>query len=157
MPFLFVYKDKQIIDPREIANRFCEYFTNVGPSLANKLPDSGTSHDSYLTNRISETIFCNPVTVTELKEIASSFKTGNACGFDRIKLDDIKCNIDSVAAPLAHTINQFISTGIVPNDIKIARVIPIYKKDEQSHFENYRPISILPVFQNFLKKQFIIE
>ena len=52
MPSLFVYKDKQITDPLDTANRFCEYFTNVGLSLANKLPESGISHDSY-----SETFF----------------------------------------------------------------------------------------------------
>ena len=52
MPSLFVYKDKQITDPLETANRFCEYFTNVGPSLANKLPDSGISHD------LLQRIFC---------------------------------------------------------------------------------------------------
>ena len=126
MPSLFVSNGKQITDPLEIANRFCEYFTNVGPSLASKLPDSEISHNSYLTNRIFETIFLKPVTVTELKETANSFNPGKACCFDRIKIDaDIKCNIDSIAAPLAHIINQSISTGIVPNDIKTARVIPI--------------------------------
>ena len=52
MPSLFIYKDKQITDPLETANRFCEYFTNVGPSLANKLPDSGISHD------LLQRIFC---------------------------------------------------------------------------------------------------
>lgn len=99
-----------------------------------------------------ETIFLKPVSVNELRDIANSFKLGKACGFNEIKIDDLKLNMNSIAGPLCHIINQSISTGIVPEDIKIARVIPIYKKDEPNRFENYRPISILPAFSKFFEK-----
>ena len=45
--------------------------------------------------------------------------------------------------------NLSISTGIVPDKIKIARVIPVYKSDNPSVFCNYRQISILPCFPKF--------
>ena len=40
----------------------------------------------------------------------------------------------------------------MPQDLKTARIIPIYKKDEPNLFGNYRPISILPAFSKFFEK-----
>jgi len=40
----------------------------------------------------------------------------------------------------------------VPSKLKIAKVIPAYKKGEQNHRGNYRPISLLSVFDKLLKK-----
>ena len=40
----------------------------------------------------------------------------------------------------------------MPQDLKTARTIPIYKKDEPNLFGNYRPISILPAFSKFFEK-----
>ncbi len=54
--------------------------------------------------------------------------------------------------PLTHIINQSMTTGVVPEDMKIARVIPIFKSGNQNMFNNYRPISILPAFSKILEK-----
>ena len=40
-------------------------------------------------------------------------------------------------------INQSLCTGIFPDKLKIAKVIPLYKKDDNKSFGNYRPISLL--------------
>ena len=153
MPSTFIHNNQEISDPFRIANKFCEYFTNVGPSLASKLPNSRIPYETYLSNnRVSKTIFLKPVTERELKEIACKFKTGKASGFDQIKTDDIKCNIEGIAGPLSHIINRSFATGKVPQDLKTAWIIPIYKKDEPNLFGNYRPISILPAFSKFFEK-----
>ena len=56
-------------------------------------------------------------------------------------------------------INQSITTGIFPENLKIAKVVPIYKKDDQSQIKNYRPISVLPmiakIFENAMHIQLI--
>ena len=36
--------------------------------------------------------------------------------------------------------------------VKIAKTIPIYKKDDAEIFSNYRPVSILPCFSKLFKK-----
>ena len=50
---------------------------------------------------------------------------------------------------------ESLSTGIFPGKLKVAKVIPIFKKDDPLLIENYRPISILIQFLNFLKKLYV--
>ena len=50
-------------------------------------------------------------------------------------------------------INQTLLTGIFPNKLKIAKVIPLFKKGDKSIIiENYRPISILPSISKVFEK-----
>ena len=45
--------------------------------------------------------------------------------------------------------NLSIAHGVVPDQMKIARVVPLFKADDQSLFTNYRPASVLPSFSKF--------
>ena len=92
------------------------------------------------------------MTPNELLEISNAFRPGKAAGHDRIPISIIKKSIQIIAVPLAHIINLSISHGIVPDHMKIARVIPLFKGGDRSLFTNYRPISILPSFSKFLEK-----
>mgnify|MGYP001800621208 FL=1 len=93
MPFTYNYNDREITDPSEIAKNSVNNLY-----LASKLPESRILHETNLSNnRILETIFFKQVTASELKEIACKFKSGKVSGIDRIKIDDIKRNIDSLA------------------------------------------------------------
>ena len=53
---------------------------------------------------------------------------------------------------ITHDINLSISSGVVPQELKIARVIPIFKSGDEAVFVNYRPVSVLPVFSKLLEK-----
>ena len=64
----------------------------------------------------------------------------------------VKDSIDLISEPLTHIINLSISTGVVPDKMKIARVIPLFKSGDHGHFQNYRPISVLPIFSKFLER-----
>ena len=75
-----------ITDCEEIANRFCQYFSNVGTNLASKITPVSKSFSEYLT-RVSSSSFQNfdPVQMNELDEIVKSFKDGKAPGLDNVK------------------------------------------------------------------------
>ena len=60
--------------------------------------------------------------------------------------------IHSIAYPISNIFNQSLETGIFPDKLKIAKIIPVYKKDNPHFFENYRPISILPALSKVLEK-----
>lgn len=53
---------------------------------------------------------------------------------------------EELSSPLCWAINRCLHEGIFPNELKLAKVVPIHKKDDKNKECNYRPISILPVF-----------
>ena len=59
-----------------------------------------------------------------------------------------------VVKPLVHIFNLSFSTGIFPSEMKIAKVIPLFKNGNKSDFSNYRPISLLSEFSKILEKLF---
>ena len=60
--------------------------------------------------------------------------------------------IGSYNDPLILLINQSIAQGVFPAELKIARVIPLYKGENNKLIHNYRPISILPFFFKNIRK-----
>ena len=60
--------------------------------------------------------------------------------------------IDEIVSPLEHVMNLSIINGVVPDKMKIAKVIPIYKKGDQLELSNYRPISLLSSISKILEK-----
>src|SRR6218665_2915331 len=61
-------------------------------------------------------------------------------------------HLHRIATTLSIIINCSLNTGIVPDAIKIAKIVPILKKGEKNDVSNYRPISILPYFSKFYVK-----
>ena len=59
---------------------------------------------------------------------------------------------NEICHPLAAIFNLSLLTGDVPDQLKIAKVIPIFKKDDASIFSNYRPVSVLPCFSKILER-----
>ena len=57
--------------------------------------------------------------------------------------------------PLTIIINQSLTSGILPDKLKIAKVIPLYKKDDPSVLGNYRPISLLHAISKLFEKVFV--
>ena len=69
--------------------------------------------------------------------------TKQSCGFDGISSKLLQIIEPVIFKSLTMVINQVLSTGIFPDKLKIAKVIPIFKKDDPTLFKNYRPISLL--------------
>ncbi len=53
---------------------------------------------------------------------------------------------------LSIIINKSLETGCVPTNMKLAKIIPIYKSKSKTDFSNYRPISLLPASSKILER-----
>ena len=67
-------------------------------------------------------------------------------GYDEMPASILKQCLDT------YLINLSINQGIFPDELKIAKVLPIYKSDDKHLIQNYRPISVLPFFSKIFEK-----
>ena len=88
----FIIDNKEITDPMEIGNHFCEFFTNIGPNLARMIPSSTSSFRSFLSGSFINTIFLEPTAERKISEICASFRAGTSAGFDQLTIDVVKLN-----------------------------------------------------------------
>ena len=59
-----------------------------------------------------------------------------------------------IAKLLAHVCSKLFECGVFPDNMKVAKVVPLFKADDRSLFSNYRPISLLSQFSKILEKLF---
>ena len=62
---------------------------------------------------------------------------------------------DPLIKPLTLLINQSLFSCVLPNDLKISRVRPLFKRGNAVLFSNYRPISILPPLSKICEYVFL--
>ena len=127
-------------DHSSIAKSFNDYFSSIGPNLANRIPQTEKSFVHYLKNRYTDTLFFIPTDTEEIIDVEKSK------GFDDISNDLLQQITNEIAIPLEHVINLSIVNGIVPDKMKIAKVIPIHKKgDPLSHSHTIATTSRRPL------------
>ena len=142
-------------DPGQISNKFCEFFTEVGHKYAEKIPKSTKTFEHYIKlkrKQNNKTLFLSPPDSNEILEIIKSLKQKKSCSDDNISSILIKLIANNISGPISTFINKSIMTGTVPEHMKIAKIIPIYKSKSKDDFSNYRPISILPTISKILEK-----
>ena len=54
--------------------------------------------------------------------------------------------------PITYLINESLTSGVFPSELKLARVVPIFKSGDPSLLTNYRPISVLSFFSKIFEK-----
>ena len=65
----------------------------------------------------------------------------------------IKIAKEEIAEPIRNCINSSISTGTFPDELKIADIVPVFKKEDPKDKTNYRPISLLPLISKIFEKK----
>ena len=93
-----------------------------------------------------------PIVEDEILKIISKFDKNKSPGHDGIGDLIVKRVANELTKPLAAIFNLSLSTVKVPDQLKIAKVIPIYKNDDDELFSNYRPVSVLPCFSKILER-----
>ena len=145
--------DKGVItSPVEIGNAFNRFFSNIGHDLAKTLPATSKNFTDYFKTANINSIFVEPITKTEILIIIGKLKNKKSHGNDGINVSLVKDNKHLLCTPLEILYNLSLKTGQVPDKLKIAKVIPLFKKGDKDVISNYRPISILSVFNKILEK-----
>ena len=147
----FKMNDSVINDKKVIADGFNQFYINVGPNLASKIPKHDNSPTDNIGIRNIDSMLVEPVIAEEVCKIIGQLKISSA-GYDSIDVGVVKKTFVHFIFPLTHVLNLSLMNGIVPNELKIARVVPIFKSGDTMLFSNYRPVSVLPLFSKILER-----
>ena len=138
-----------VTNSKDIANGFNNFFVLIGPELAKGI-HSDINPLTYVNN-ISNSIAIFNVSCEEVRNIIHSLKNSTA-GHDEFPTFVRKLCVDSYIEPLTFLINSLLKTGVFPSELKLARVVPIFKAGDSSALTNYRPISVLTFFAKVFEK-----
>ena len=136
----FTINNETVDNSKINANEFNHFFTSIGPELADK---STCSVDpiSYVAT-IVNSIVISYASYMDVKNTIISLKNSSP-GYDKFSALIAKQCIDNYVVPLTYVINMSLMTGIFPSELKLAKVVPIFKSGESDKVHNYRPISVL--------------
>ena len=141
-----------------IVNEFNDFFVNMGSDLAKKIPVvDNISVDSFLKMNNSNSLFLTPITEEEILNVVLNMSNKTSTDCYNINMETVKKCIDVIVKPLTNIFNKSFNTGVFPDSMKTAKVVPIFKSGNKSEFTNYRPISLLPQFSKILEKLFDIR
>ena len=93
-----------------------------------------------------------PVYAVEKEKEISSLNSSKASGPFSIPVCLLKLLKTCISFPLEILFNISFRYGCVPDQFKLANVIPVHKKDSVTCMNNYRPISLLSIFNKILEK-----
>ena len=101
--------------------------------------------------RNSNSMAVLPVTATEVTSIITNLKH-NSPGWDSISAAIIKAVYPNFIGPLTYILNMSITEGLFSSEMKLAKMIPLFKANDPMSFSNYRPVSVLPLFSKVLER-----
>ena len=153
IPECLIIDGSEITDKITIAEKFNDFFVNIGPKLAANIKTADKKEfSSYLTQKIQHRFVFKPLAVGDISKIISKFESKTSTGHDNLSMKIFKIIYPSVLDSLTCIINQSLSRGIFPSSLKVAKVIPLFKKGDEKVLDNYRPISLLPVISKVFEK-----
>ena len=162
----------------KIATIMNRYFTNITKHMnlkANKI-----SHREELVNILNtfknhksvqriklanfhsySTLNFSKVTESEVRKEILNLSTKKATKNGDIPAKILNKSVNIYIKEITFIINDCLEKGIFPDDLKLADVLPIFKKEDSFKKENYRPVSILPhmskVFERILYNKLILS
>ena len=170
---ILVENEEIITGDKKIADIMNEYFIHITKDLnipkfmlentdmiyldpIDEIIHKYSKHSSIL--KINE--FVNPIDTFSFDKVSQSqlekeiieLNPKKAAGADFIPPKVIKDSVRVLKSPLTQLFNNSVEECHFPSDLKYANVTPLFKKDDNTNKENYRPISILPSISKIFER-----
>ena len=140
-PRFFTDKGQQISGDKNIADKFNEYFTQIGPSLANSIDIANkATFDTYLKKPNSASFQFQYTDAPSAQRVINNLKPKSSAGHDNIS--------SKLLRQIGGIMHWYISTST-----KIGESHTSVLKTDNELFGNYRPISMLSSLSKVFEKK----
>ena len=148
------------VDSAQKANEFNSYFSKISAEVHSDLKDKV---DTFrLTELENKSTIAPPAfklrmsTARDVEKIIKLMDTTKATGHDNIGAFYL-CSGACVLSPIiSKLINHSIDSGTFPDEHKVAKITPLYKKGVKTDPGNHRPVSVLPSISK-ISERFIAD
>ena len=150
------YEGLTFTGKKEITEKFNMHFTSIASKIKEKINPSPINPCDNLPD--ADTLFSlNHIYPQDIIDVVKKMEGKQSKDMFGISNSMLKKIVNCIALPLCHIFNKSFSSGIIPDQLKLAKVIPICKlrasdNGDKSLPTNYRPISLLPIFSKILEK-----
>lgn len=135
-------------------DEFNDHFCSSARNIINSLPDVSLNPLACLMESAQgspNSFFLSPVTVDEVKKVIRNLSNSNCLDAYDLNSRIIKESCHIISEPLTILINRCFVEGNFPDIFKLTKVLPLFKKGDNTSCDNYRPISIVPIFSKIIE------
>ena len=159
----YAKSDKIVTDERIICNIFNDYFSNVAKEIGfddeipddfqmaggfEKIIDKHSSHPSIIQikehSSAERSFVFRDINGSEVEKMIETIDPKKAQGFDYVPSKVLRRGASDIAHHISSTIKYSLQLCIFPDMFKLAELSSFYKKNDNLHKGNYRPVSVLP-------------
>ena len=141
----------EITNKQQISNEMNKYFSTIGQNLAKDIPDN-TIGSTHMVTRSNKVFKFRKVCPSQVHDLIMKSTNGKATGLDLISNRLLKIASPVISTHLTEIFNQCIEHSTFPDDLKVGKVVPIFKSGVREDPGNYRPISILSAFARIFER-----
>ena len=141
-------------DPKANAEIFKDFYSNLANDLVKKLPNPPNKYGKDVVkkyyenlNLVGKSFSFEPVAHTSVLKLLQQLNPHKSAGIDNLTGKFLKEGAPVLASPISNLINLSISLSSFPDDCKIAKLKPLYKKEAKTKPKSYRPT--LPTATDF--------
>jgi len=140
LPFVFCYLDDMLVARKN------------GKNVAQNLPPFSVSPESFLPRKNYPEFRYGLTSPLEICDLLKAFDPKKSNDTSNISMHLLKFVAMEISSPLAHLFNLSLTTGVFPENLKLSRVLPIYKSGKTDTCDNYRPVGLQCNISKILEK-----
>ena len=148
MPHSIKFNNRTITDPTAMSDVFNNYFTSIAKKTNSNIKFSPKHYTDYISYISTNTFF---LTSTDKNEI-SFLDLHKSSGLNSIPVKILNFLKTDISQKLTDIFHMYFSTGQSTSVLKIAKIIPIHKKQSKVHYSNYRSISLPSNIEKIIEK-----